>query len=129
MYDLNLNHSSENIEFWVLADPFGSGAGHAGGALETSADCPPGVSDSIELHNGRQVTRRATSKGSWGNEQFKYPSMTTNVKRGGQTAASRVMGTGTPQWLAMMWGNAHGAKVPTVGRPSKRKHCHYERID
>ncbi len=32
----------------------------------TSAECPPGVSDSIELHNGRRVTRRATSKGSWG---------------------------------------------------------------
>ncbi len=44
-------------------------------------------------------------------------------------AASRVMGTGRPQWLAMRWGNAHGAKVPTVGRPSKRKHCHYARSD
>ncbi len=32
----------------------------------TSAECPPGVADSIEKHNGRQVTRRATSKGSWG---------------------------------------------------------------
>jgi len=73
----------------------------------TSTDCHPGVSDSIELHNGRQATRRATIKGSWGNAQRKYPSMTTNVKRGGQTAASRVMGTGMPQWLAMKWGNAH----------------------
>jgi hypothetical protein len=61
----NLNRSSEKIEFWVWADPFREGAGHAGGALKTSANCPPGVADSIELHNGRQVTRRAT-KGSWG---------------------------------------------------------------
>ncbi len=77
---LNLTHSPENREFWVWADPLGLGAGHAGGALGTSADCPPGVSDSIELHNGMQVTRRATSKGSWGKAQGKYPSMSANVK-------------------------------------------------
>jgi hypothetical protein len=73
----------------------------------TSAGCPPGVADSIELHNGRQATRRATSKGSWGNAQSKYPSMSANVTRGVQRAASRVMGTGTPQRLALRWGNAH----------------------
>jgi hypothetical protein len=117
VYALNPNHSPENSEYWERADPLIEGAGHAGSALRTSADCPPGVSDSIELHNGRQATRRATSKGSWGNEQFKYPSMSTNVERGAQTAASRVMGTGRPQWLARRRGNARGAKVPTVGRP------------
>ena len=42
-------------------------------------------------------------------------------------AASRVMGTGMPQRLALKWGNAHRAKVPTVGRPWRRKHCHYAR--
>ena len=42
-------------------------------------------------------------------------------------AASRVMGTGTPQRLALKWGSAHRAKVPTVGRPWRRKHCHYAR--
>ena len=61
----NLNRSSEKFGFWVRADPVRQGAGHAGGALKTSANCPPGVADSIELHNGRQVTRRAT-EGSWG---------------------------------------------------------------
>ena len=66
---LNLNHSPENTEFWVWADPFSAGAGHAGGASMTSAYCPPGVSDSIELHNGMQATRRATIKGSWGKAQ------------------------------------------------------------
>ena len=40
-------------------------------------------------------------------------------------AASRVMGTGVPQWLAMRRGNARGAKVPTVCQPLKRKHCHH----
>ncbi len=129
MYALNLNLSPENLLFWVWADPLRQGAGHAGGTIQTSANCPPGVADSIELHNGRQVTRRATSKGSWGKAQCKYPSMSTNVKRGAQMAASRVMGTGMPQGLAMRWGNAHGAKVPTVGRPSKRTHCHYARSD
>ena len=69
MYALNLNRSPEKGEFWVWADPLSQGAGHAGGALQTSADCPPGVADSIELHNGRQVTRRATSKGSWGGRE------------------------------------------------------------
>lgn len=83
-----------------------------------SVESPPGVADSIEMHNGRQVTRRATIKGSWG----EYPSMGANVKRGVQMAASRVMGTGRPQWLAMKRGNARRAKVPTGGRPSRRKH-------
>jgi hypothetical protein len=73
----------------------------------------PGVADSIELHNGWQLTRRATSKGSWENAQRKYPSTGSNVKGGVRMAASRVMGTGTPQWLAMTRGNARRAKVPT----------------
>ena len=101
MYALNLNHSPEKGECWVWADPIGQGAGYTGGTLETSANRPPGVSDSIELHNGREVTRRATSKGSWGTAQCKYPSMCTNVTRGAQMAASRVMGIGMPQRLAM----------------------------
>ena len=69
MYALNPNHSSEKNLFWVRADPIRSGAGETGGTIKTSTDCPPGVSDSIEMHNGRQATRRATSKGSWGNAQ------------------------------------------------------------
>ena len=50
-------------------------------------------------------------------------------KRCVQMAASRVMGTGEPQWLAKMRGNARGAKVPTDGRPSRRKHCRYARSE
>jgi hypothetical protein len=50
-----------------------------------------------------------------GQRATQYPSMRPDVKRGAQMAASRVMGTGTPQWLAMTRGNALGAKVPTVG--------------
>ncbi len=103
MYALNLNRSPEKDEFRVWADPLRQGAGHARGALMTSAECPCGVEDSIELRNGRQVTRRATIKGSWGKAQGKYLSMATNVKRGGQMAASRVMGIGMPQGLARRW--------------------------
>jgi len=51
--------------------------------------------------------------------------MGINVKRDAQMAASQVMGTGEPQWLAMKRGNALRAKVPTVCRPSKRKHCRH----
>ena len=53
MYALNLNRSPEKGEFWVWADPIGQGAGYTGGTLKTSANRPPGVSDSIELYNGR----------------------------------------------------------------------------
>ena len=81
----------------------------------TSADRPPGVSDSIERYNGRQATRRATIKGSWGKAQCSTRVGATNVTRGVPMVASRVMGTGTPQRLAMRRGNALGAKVPTVG--------------
>ncbi len=53
MYALNLNRSPEKGEFWVWADPLSMGAGDTGGMLKTSANRPPGVSDSIELYNGR----------------------------------------------------------------------------
>ena len=94
MYVLNLKFSPEKFKFGERADTVAAVASDTGGALLTSAECPPGVADSIELHNGRQATRRATSKGSWRNAQGKYPSMATNVKRGGQMAALRVMETG-----------------------------------
>ena len=64
MYVLNLKYSPEKTAFWERADTFGEVAGETESATrrKTSADCPPGVADSIELHNGRQATRRATSK-------------------------------------------------------------------
>ncbi len=127
---LNLTRSPERHEFREWADPIRSGAGDTEGALQTSANRPPGVSDSIELRNGRQVTRRATIKELLGNQpQRKYLSIMTNVKRGHEMAASRVMGIGKPQRLAMRRGNALGAKVPTICRPLKRKHCRYAKSD
>ena len=64
-----------------------------------------------------------------GKSARQYPSMVTNVKRGGQMAASQVMETGTPQWLAMKRSNARRAKVYTGNRPSRKKHYHYTRSD
>ena len=60
MYALNLTHSPENSTFWECADPLIIGAGKTEGALMTSADRHPGVSDSIELDNDDGVTRRAS---------------------------------------------------------------------
>ena len=92
MYVLNLKHSPEKSELWERADTVAAVAGKTGSAIGRARTVPTGVADSIELLNGRQATRRATSKGSW--RRRKYPSMATNVKRGGQKAALRVMETG-----------------------------------
>ena len=95
---LNLTHSPEKYGCWERADPFLLGAGQAVSATETSTEPTPGVADSIEPHNGRQVTRRATNKEPLGNQpQWKYPSILPNVKRVQEMAASRVIGTGEPQ--------------------------------
>ena len=110
MYALNPTHSPEKLEFWVWADPLRSGAGQARSV--------PRVSDGIDAHNGRQVIRRATIKGSWGKAQRSTRVRTTNVTRGVRMAASRVMGTGTPQRLAIKRGNALRVKVSTISRPS-----------
>ena len=82
MYALNLTHSPEKPLILGVSRSFHFGRRQNGKRDRTSADCPPGVSDSIELHNGMQATRQATIKGSWGKAQCKYPSMATNVKRG-----------------------------------------------
>jgi hypothetical protein len=68
----------------------------------------------LRLH--RAVQRIASNQASdeqglLGQSAKQYPSMAANVKRGVQRAASRVMGTGEPQWLAEKWGNARRAKV------------------
>ena len=44
-------------------------------------------------------------------------------------AASRVMGTGEPQWPSDEATNARRAKVPTVHQTVKGKHGHYARSE
>jgi hypothetical protein len=60
VYALNLTLSPENPVFWDHADPLIMGAGETEGALRTSANRHPGVSDSIEHDNDDGVTRRAS---------------------------------------------------------------------
>jgi hypothetical protein len=57
---LNLTLSPENWIFWDCAYPFTVGAGKTEGALETSANRHPGVTDSIEYDNDDEVTRQAS---------------------------------------------------------------------
>ena len=59
MYALNLPLSPEKIVFWECADLFKGSAGETGKAIQASDTRPPGVSDSIELDNDIEVTRRA----------------------------------------------------------------------
>ena len=67
MNALNLPLSPEKMEFWECADLVDVSAGETGIAIQTSDIRPPGVSDSIELHNDWQLTRRATIKELLGN--------------------------------------------------------------
>ena len=66
MNALNLPLSPEKGKFWECADLLSVSASETGMAIETSDIRPPGVSDSIELVNGNEVTRRASEspKGS-----------------------------------------------------------------
>lgn len=69
MYALNLPLSPEKTVFWERADLIKGSAGETSVAIQTSDTRPPGVSDSIELDNDTEVTRRASEypKGSWRN--------------------------------------------------------------
>ena len=100
MYALNLTHSPENPEFWECADPLIIGAGETEGALKTSANRHPGVSDSIEHDNDDGVTRRASEKhpkvlgesipGRWDSNRV----WSANGKGGDQKTPMRGMETG-----------------------------------
>jgi len=97
---LNLQHSSENCEFWDSADPIVLGAGHTVSTLQTSAKPTPRGLRQHRVTQQQQVSNQASDdQGLLGNHpQWKYPSTSPNVKRGSGMAASRVMGTGVLQW-------------------------------
>ena len=96
---LNLTHSPEKFECWERADPFLLGAGQAVSATETSTEPTP---RGRRQHRAtqRQASNQASdeTQSSWGGYPRKPPSILFNVKRGQEKAASRVMGTGEPQW-------------------------------
>lgn len=112
----------ENTSYWERADPVGAGAGDASGTVTDGCQSSP-----RGLRQHRVIQRSASNQASdeqglLGKRATQYPSMYTNVTRGVQMAASRVMRTGKPQRLAMKRGNALGVKVLTCGQPSRRKH-------
>ncbi len=95
----------------------------------TSTECSP---RGLRQHRvaQRQVSNQASDEqGLLGQRAMQNPSMSTNVKRGAQTVASRVMGVGEPQWLAMKRSNSRRAKALTVGRPERKKHGRYTRSE
>jgi len=81
----------------VRADPFQMGAGHVVSAIPTSTEPTP-----RGLRQHRAAQRQASNQASdeprspWEIIR-KYPSILSNMKRGQEMAASRVMGTGEPQ--------------------------------
>jgi hypothetical protein len=60
---LNLKHSPENQVFWVRADPVQFGAGYR--VRHANDEClpPPRGLRQHQVHNDREVTRRATGTG------------------------------------------------------------------
>ena len=81
MYALNLTLSPENNEFWERADPLPVGAGETEIALQTSGFRHPGISDSIELDNEDEVTRRASESPKVLGETFRIDGIVTEDGR------------------------------------------------
>jgi len=129
VYALNLKQSPENSLILGVSRSSHFGRRRNRKRVTDERGLPP-----RGLRQHRAVQRIASNQASdeqglLGRSARQYPSMAANVKRGVQTAASRVMGIGEPQRLALKRGNARRAKVPTDGRPSKRKHCRYARSE
>lgn len=82
-------------------------------ALEASAFHPPGVLDSIELHKGKQVTRRATIKALLGNSAMAVPEYQGQCKKRFWDGRVAVMRTGVPQWPSVEASNDRRVKVLT----------------
>ena len=57
----------------VWADPLTVGAGNMVGAIWTSADHHPGVSDSIEQSNGRRIIQASDEQGALGEKRNAVP--------------------------------------------------------
>jgi hypothetical protein len=126
---LNLKHSPENLLILGVSRSFHFGRRRNRKRVNDERGLSP---RGLRQHRAEQryaINQASDEQGLLGQGAMQHPSMAANVKRGVQTAASRVMGTGKPQWLAMKRGNARRVKVPTDSRPSKRKHCRYARSE
>ena len=127
---LNLTRSSEKSLVWEGADPVIAGAGQAVSATKTSAKPTPRGRRQHRVVQRQASNQASDDQGLLGNPpQWKYSSTWPNVKRGPGMAASRVMGTGVPQWSSDEAANPRRAKVPTVSRLCKGKHQRYSRSE
>jgi hypothetical protein len=130
VYALNLTRSPENVLILGVSRSF-----HYGRRRNRRRDKDERGLSPRGLRQHRAVQRFASNQASdeqglLGKRARQVPEYVHQCKkRGIQMAASRVMGTGTPQWLAEKRGNARRAKVPTDGRSLKRKHCRYARSE
>ena len=108
--------SPEKLQEWESADPVKKGAGHAASAVETSTKPAP---RGRRWHRAAQ--RQASNPGErgsspWGQTERNDPSIESDCKkRGRETAASRVMGTGEPQW--------HSCEATITSRGAKVTHA------
>ena len=129
MYVLNLTHSPENSIILGVSRSFHIGRRRNKKRVYDERGLSPRGLRQHRVAQRIASNRASDEQGLLGRSAMQHPSMTANVKRGVQTAASQVMRTGTPQWLAKKRGNARRAKVLTDGRPLKRKHCRYARSE
>jgi hypothetical protein len=129
MYVLNLTHSPEKPLILGVSRSFHIGRRRNRKRVSDERGLSP---RGLRQHRAAQRharNRASDEQGLLGQRAMQHLSMAANVKRGVQTAASRVMRTGTPQRLAKKRGNARRAKVLTDGRPLRRKHCRYARSE
>ena len=123
MYALNLPHSPENYLILGVSRSL-----HRGRRQNGKRDMDERGLSPRGRRQHRAAQRHVSNQAS--DDQGLLGKCATQVpeyghqceKRWVQMAASRVMETGTPQWLAMKWGNAHRVKVSTGSRPLRRKH-------
>ena len=104
MYALNLKHSPEKTNLFGCRPILCRRAqATRWSRYRRVITAPPGS----QTASSYATTRREPGERRAALLRSVISSMTANVTRGGQMAASRVMVIGEPQWLAMRWGNAH----------------------
>jgi hypothetical protein len=155
---MNLERSPENSDFWERADPLAGGAGETEGAHKDECQPPPRGLRQHRAAQRKVINQASDEQGLLEKDASREPRHTTelecitypkgarpktlllrcarshspskgdNVKRETPKAASRVMGTGTPQRLAKKRGNTRGAKVPTVVNCERRNMSTIQRV-
>jgi len=127
---LNLKRSSENLHVLGVSRSFHDGRRRNRKRAKDKRGLSP---RGLRQHRAAQryaINQASDEQGLLGKCAMQVPEYGHQCKkRWDQMAASQVMGTGKPQRLAMKRGNARRVKVPTDGRPSRRKHCRYAKSE